>query len=342
MPSASKAAPSHSKEDWQLAQWDDADPDVPISFVEYCLDNFEKKTQEGPQALDNWFDTLISSVSAVFVAMNAGSYCPELHKQFDKKRLRRSLQGFFGRDFRFDDPRIPAPDAFRAHVCLGILRALYPFIRCHLDLAIKCGSDGSQYVKSTIGLLSLVPGMSLNKAVEKRIACDSTFLANVVEFTKSTFHQWDKFELTAMGYDVVSEILASACLWEPAVFRSIFADRPCSMAEQELAHLVAFGKSLSSSTHSDESTMLDFVIATVDGEPGSEQAKRAATMRKIGKEITRHKLTTDSCDACLKEESADCKLKKCAGCGYARYCSVECQTEDWKSGLHKAQCKIVD
>ncbi|KAK6981521.1 SET domain-containing protein [Favolaschia claudopus] len=47
-------------------------------------------------------------------------------------------------------------------------------------------------------------------------------------------------------------------------------------------------------------------------------------------------MTTSFCAGCQshKEES---ELKACSGCSTVRYCSKECQTEDWK--VHKPVCK---
>ncbi|KAI9004949.1 hypothetical protein DFJ74DRAFT_692116 [Hyaloraphidium curvatum] len=43
---------------------------------------------------------------------------------------------------------------------------------------------------------------------------------------------------------------------------------------------------------------------------------------------------TDRCDACGRPESGG-KLMWCARCGFARYCSRECQRGDWKAGHGK-------
>lgn len=43
------------------------------------------------------------------------------------------------------------------------------------------------------------------------------------------------------------------------------------------------------------------------------------------------------CNACYKMGGKGVKLMKCKGCGLVRYCSVECQKEDWKA--HKEICK---
>ena len=40
------------------------------------------------------------------------------------------------------------------------------------------------------------------------------------------------------------------------------------------------------------------------------------------------------CDNCKKELDA---LKVCSKCKVSKYCSVECQTEDWKN-VHKTKC----
>lgn len=39
----------------------------------------------------------------------------------------------------------------------------------------------------------------------------------------------------------------------------------------------------------------------------------------------------DSCDVCGKEESESLKLKRCQQCRVSRYCSAECQKEDWRA-----------
>lgn len=48
----------------------------------------------------------------------------------------------------------------------------------------------------------------------------------------------------------------------------------------------------------------------------------------------------DACQSCLKphHDLGGESFKRCAGCRYALYCSLECQAEDWSSG-HKNVCK---
>lgn len=43
---------------------------------------------------------------------------------------------------------------------------------------------------------------------------------------------------------------------------------------------------------------------------------------------------------CLKEGKEGEKLKRCSKCKVVKYCSAECQREDW--ALHKAVCRKVD
>jgi splicing suppressor protein 51 len=46
---------------------------------------------------------------------------------------------------------------------------------------------------------------------------------------------------------------------------------------------------------------------------------------------------TEFCKACKKSADTSTKLSRCAGCYSARYCSRDCQKQDWK--LHKKVCK---
>lgn len=50
-------------------------------------------------------------------------------------------------------------------------------------------------------------------------------------------------------------------------------------------------------------------------------------------------VSIDVCEACGVEETKSQKLKTCAGCKLAQYCSAECQTSDRKS--HKRICRMV-
>lgn len=47
---------------------------------------------------------------------------------------------------------------------------------------------------------------------------------------------------------------------------------------------------------------------------------------------------TRLCWFCLRVETAGVVLKQCRACNQARYCSVECQREDWKENGHKFMC----
>ena len=50
-------------------------------------------------------------------------------------------------------------------------------------------------------------------------------------------------------------------------------------------------------------------------------------------------LSNRECHVCKKsEKDIGKKLKNCARCKSAQYCSRECQVKDWKSG-HKKLCK---
>ena len=48
----------------------------------------------------------------------------------------------------------------------------------------------------------------------------------------------------------------------------------------------------------------------------------------------------DLCSKCGVEESEAMRLKRCSACkGATKYCSVECQRQDWP--MHREQCKEV-
>ncbi|KAF8878364.1 hypothetical protein CPB84DRAFT_1688354, partial [Gymnopilus junonius] len=44
-----------------------------------------------------------------------------------------------------------------------------------------------------------------------------------------------------------------------------------------------------------------------------------------------------NCMTCGKDAQSD--LKVCSGCKVAKYCSKQCQKEDWKN--HKKECTIT-
>ena len=46
------------------------------------------------------------------------------------------------------------------------------------------------------------------------------------------------------------------------------------------------------------------------------------------------------CSSCKKPGANDKHLKSCAKCKTAKYCSKECQTEDWKT-KHKVRCQEI-
>lgn len=48
--------------------------------------------------------------------------------------------------------------------------------------------------------------------------------------------------------------------------------------------------------------------------------------------------TGPACSVCSATEG---KLKRCAGCFVAKYCSRECQVQHWKRGGHKEECKSL-
>ncbi|KAJ3076232.1 Ankyrin repeat domain-containing protein 39 [Podochytrium sp. JEL0797] len=61
-------------------------------------------------------------------------------------------------------------------------------------------------------------------------------------------------------------------------------------------------------------------------------------------ETTRQRDTAAStpargCSCCGVPESDSVSLKICLGCLTAAYCTTKCQTEDWKKGGHKVECK---
>ena len=47
---------------------------------------------------------------------------------------------------------------------------------------------------------------------------------------------------------------------------------------------------------------------------------------------------TETCAGCGITNSGGTRFKICSGCKTALYCSVECQTQDWRSGRHKLVC----
>eukprot|EP00525_Craspedostauros_australis_P007593 CAMPEP_0198135958 /NCGR_PEP_ID=MMETSP1442-20131203/60864_1 /TAXON_ID= /ORGANISM="Craspedostauros australis, Strain CCMP3328" /LENGTH=260 /DNA_ID=CAMNT_0043797151 /DNA_START=28 /DNA_END=810 /DNA_ORIENTATION=- len=51
------------------------------------------------------------------------------------------------------------------------------------------------------------------------------------------------------------------------------------------------------------------------------------------------KTVEPSCFHCGKHESENAKLSKCSKCQTAKYCSRDCQVNDWKDGRHKLVCK---
>ncbi|CAE8598647.1 unnamed protein product [Polarella glacialis] len=47
-------------------------------------------------------------------------------------------------------------------------------------------------------------------------------------------------------------------------------------------------------------------------------------------------IVQNTCDLCCKQST---KLFKCGRCRIKRYCSLECQTQDWTLGVHKQSCR---
>ena len=66
-----------------------------------------------------------------------------------------------------------------------------------------------------------------------------------------------------------------------------------------------------------------------------EQTKKAEDEKEeVG---TPKKRAMRVCEKCGKEAE---KMKKCSVCKLVRYCSEECQLEDWKK--HKKKCKLPE
>lgn len=66
--------------------------------------------------------------------------------------------------------------------------------------------------------------------------------------------------------------------------------------------------------------------------PRSTLENCAETYRK------NHRRTLEVCNACRLMEETTLKFKICGGCKYTRYCSPECQRQDWAK--HKSLCSM--
>lgn len=59
-------------------------------------------------------------------------------------------------------------------------------------------------------------------------------------------------------------------------------------------------------------------------------------INSLGLMLLKESLTNQGCSTCNKKPE---KIYKCAKCGVAKYCSKECQIEDWK--IHKVNCNLI-
>ncbi|KAI9019942.1 hypothetical protein DFJ74DRAFT_707990 [Hyaloraphidium curvatum] len=71
---------------------------------------------------------------------------------------------------------------------------------------------------------------------------------------------------------------------------------------------------------------------------GQPWPAHAQTLRHRLRAVGRH---ADHCDSCNAEASEHLRLKRCARCKVARYCSRECQAAAWKA-VHKKDCRAPD
>lgn len=174
--------------------------------------------------------------------------------------------------------------------------------------------------------VALITSMVGAVAVRKRIASDSDFLAALVKYALLARREWDLHGATKRQLDNVSSILIVVLAEDRKPF--------CAKYATDLSLQKNFRDFGSLLQHYDWQSATELGKAVMHSTPGTLFYRDSKVILKSCRSFAGEDLFSqaDSCDACLKKESADCKLKRCSRCLVARYCSSECQVADWKNG----------
>lgn len=171
------------------------------------------------------------------------------------------------------------------------------------------------------------------------MATDGEFLSGMLKFVARSATQWNNLGIDGLG--PVSYVLGivQACFQEDRLAHRNLTSTAASLDADWAVVINYLDKMRKKSSDKDEyyETLGYFVLANAC-EKWFQEGQGSEFKFYRGIETLRIDLP-DSCDVCGKLESDILKLKKCARCGWARYCSVECQRQDWTSGLHKERCR---
>ena len=108
---------------------------------------------------------------------------------------------------------------------------------------------------------------------------------------------------------------------------------------QSRAALALFKRQLLPGSDHPDKLLASFVLGKASGILGlTKESKAASNEADASLRRVQNRCAAPGCAARLRPDGAP--LDQCAGCLRTYYCSVACQTADWKAG-HKKECKVL-
>lgn len=194
--------------------------------------------------------------------------------------------------------------------------------------------------------------VTLHMAIRKRVAADGALLVTTIKYAARHCHKWsNRAEDRESFHDVIFFLWHCVSMGNRALsarYDDIFLD----FEKLQLA-LHAFDAKFGPQIDEDYGAILRdtcslvfcsiVTLRVVRSHPELNELKESRT--RAQRERLKARVDPaekyhypDSCNVCSKPASELCELKRCSKCRVARYCSIECQTRDWKTGNHKERC----
>lgn len=184
-----------------------------------------------------------------------------------------------------------------------------------------------------------------HRGIVRRIAGDLPFLKDVVKWAAArTRLLWEHLGIVYKAFSAVIELFLSIDIHDPVKIQVLFRDHAVEACElHEFRRSASFERSnddeeLLKGINQAANAIFETAFGTIDAASLRKETKKQLRIRPPPATAGRLYLP-DACDYCGKNESSKIKLKKCSKCSVARYCSAECQSADWKSGVHKSRCR---